>query len=210
MFDISKVISSANVINNGNVTLSVTPTPGSSGVAAANPNTLKDYAPYLKMGKTYILSANTTGNTKYIYLSVSKRSWVFDKTLTITENDLNSVFYWYANGIDTSFTAVISNIQIEEGSTATAYEPYITPQEYTITLNAPLRKVGNAVDYIDSTISQIVRNVGVNADGTLYALDKPTYEYISLPSITNLNGTTVVSSSDGNIEASDIKVMLKK
>lgn len=105
---------------------------------------------------------------------------------------------------------IYKNIQIEEGSTATAYEPYLTPQEYTITLNEPLRKVGTAVDYIDSSISQIVRNVGVNADGTLYALDKPTYEYISLPSITNLNGTTVVSSSDGNIEASDIKVMLKK
>lgn len=105
---------------------------------------------------------------------------------------------------------IYKNVQIEEGSVATPYEPYITPQEYTITLNKPLRKVGNAVDYIDSSISQIVRNVGVNADGTLYALDKPTYEYISLPSITNLNGTTVVSSSDGNIEASDIKVMLKK
>lgn len=210
MFDISNVISNSNVINNGNGTLSVTPTSTSAAVSAKKPATLKDYAPYLEIGKTYVLSANTTGDKKFIYLGVSKRVWNFAVTTTINEDDLNSNVFWYANGTDTSFTATISNIQIEEGSTATAYEPYLTPQEYTITLNEPLRKYGNAVDYIDSSISQVVRNVGVNTDGTLYALDKPTYEYIKLPSITNLDGTTVVSASDGTITPSKIEVLIKK
>ena len=172
----------------------------------------------------YLYSGVTGYSSIWLNTSSSKYYAVGDsfssvKTITTPANLHESAGKYKVNGYSNRYLKnsvqvlgefIFKNIQIEEGSTATAYEPYITPQEYTITLNAPLRKVGTAVDYIDSTISQIVRNVGVNADGTLYALDKPTYEYISLPSITNLNGTTVVSASDGNIGASDIKVMLKK
>lgn len=125
LFDISKVVSSSNVVNNGDGTLSITPSSTSSGVSAIRPRTLKDYAPNLEVGKTYILSAKTTGDNKYIYLGTSKSSWPFGKTRTITQEDLDSDVIWYATGADTTFTALISEIQIEEGTIVTSYEPYV-------------------------------------------------------------------------------------
>ncbi|MEI3529626.1 MAG: prepilin-type N-terminal cleavage/methylation domain-containing protein [Bacilli bacterium] len=113
--------------------------------------------------------------------------------------------YLYGNS-DEEIT--ITNIQIEEGNEATAYEPYIEPKEYTISLKEPLRKIGNKEDYIDSSINQIVRNVGVKEDGSLYELEKPTYEYIKLPTISNLDGTTIVSVNDGNMSASKIEILV--
>lgn len=153
-------------------------------------------------------SAQNLTNSYFVYLKFEVTDVNKVGFLRIFFSDLASVRTYNTQG-------TIKNIQILSGAitnqaSATPYEPYLTPQEYTITLNEPLRKYGNAVDYIDSSISQIVRNVGINADGTLYALDKPTYEYIKLPSITNLDGTTVVSASDGTITPSKIEVLIKK
>lgn len=116
LFDISKVIGS---MNNGDGTLTVKGT----GVSAISPNTLKDYAPSLKVGETYTLFADTTSTKKYIYLKGdSKSSWFFGAKRIITENDLNAPVGWYAD-TDTS-TATISNIQIELGKVVTEYEEY--------------------------------------------------------------------------------------
>jgi hypothetical protein len=52
-------------------------------------------------------------------------------------------------------------IQLEEGSTATAYEPYIN-KTTNIYLNEPLRKVGDYADYIDYKNKKVVRNVKEN------------------------------------------------
>ena len=177
LFDISKVFSSSNVKNNNNGTLSVTPTSTSGGVGSSDPRTLKDFAPDLEVGKTYILSATTTGDAKYIYLSGSNRSWFFGKTITITEEDLSSKVLWYANDTGTTFTAVISNIQIEEGSTVTKYEPYI--KTINIYLDEPLRKVGNNYDYIDFENRKIYRNTGsvVYDENTNIKLSTSTYFY---------------------------------
>ena len=125
LFNINNVVSASNVVNNANGTLSVTPTSSSSAVTAFG--TLKQYAPSLVVGKTYTLSAVTdVTDSKYhrIYLQKSTGVWVFGSSRTLTQNDLDSTVFWYANGTDTTFTATISNIQIEEGSTATSYEPY--------------------------------------------------------------------------------------
>lgn len=125
LFDINNLKSSNNVVNNNNGTISVTASVGSSGVASGQTNKLSDYAPELEVGKTYVLSANTTGKIKYIYLNITKSVWMFGSTRTITEDDLNSVVYWYANGdTDTSFTAILSEIQIEQSTAKTEYEPY--------------------------------------------------------------------------------------
>lgn len=159
LFNINNVVSSSNVKNNNDGTLSVTPQATSSGVYASEPKTLRDYAPNLEVEKTYVLSANTTGTGNRIYLNITKRAWQFGKSLTLTEDDLNSAVVWYANGTDTSFTATISNIQIEEGTVATDYEPYIGSSTTNIYLDEPLRKVGNYADYIDFASGKVVRNV---------------------------------------------------
>lgn len=102
------------------------------------------------------------------------------------------------------------NVQIEEGSAATSYEPYFEPKEYTIELSAPLRKYGEAVDYIDSSLNQVVRNVGVNDDGTFYILDKPIYEQIELPKISNSEGNIIVEIINTNMDPSKVEFLLDK
>lgn len=53
----------------------------------------------------------------------------------------------------------VGAIQLEEGRTATEYEPYHEPITTNIYLDEPLRKVGDYADYIDFENSKIVRNI---------------------------------------------------
>ena len=57
---------------------------------------------------------------------------------------------------------MLSNIQIEVGDTATAYEPYFEPMTTSIYLDEPLRKVGTYADYIDFENKKVVRNIAVS------------------------------------------------
>ena len=154
LFDISRVASSAygSVTNNGNGSITVKEG-GSGGVSGATPNTLRDYAPGLQVGKTYTLSAQTTGSKKYIYLRGYQQTWAFGNKLTMTETILNSSVLWY---IDADSTGTISNIQIEENNIATAYEPY---QRHTYNISA-----GKSIE-IDSLCP--IMNVISDADITL-------------------------------------------
>lgn len=123
LFNINSLSSTTNVINNNDGTLSVTAKSTSSGVGGNV--TLFDLA-NLEVGKTYTLSADSTGTAKFIYLNKSAFIWYFGQSRQITQDDLDSDVVWYANGDnDTSFTAVVSNIQIEEGTKATEYEKFI-------------------------------------------------------------------------------------
>ena len=86
---------------------------------------LKDYAPQLKVGETYYLSGNCTHTGKFIYLSAYAQTWLFGSSLTITQEMLDSIVYWYNSTTnDDTTVAVISNVQIELGKKATAFEPY--------------------------------------------------------------------------------------
>ena len=59
----------------------------------------------------------------------------------------------------------LTDIQIEEGTSATNYEPYVEPKMTNIYLDEPLRKIGDYTDYIDFKNKKIVRNVKkVNID----------------------------------------------
>lgn len=90
--------------------------------------TLKDLCPNIKAGHTYILSAETTSKKRNIFLVTPYNSWDFGKSRTITENDITSPVVFYGNDVSTGENVgdcVISNIQIEEGITATEYTPYI-------------------------------------------------------------------------------------
>lgn len=56
-------------------------------------------------------------------------------------------------------TTALEWLQLEEGSSATDYEPYVEPTTTNIYLDEPLRKVGNYVDYLDLKEQRVVRNV---------------------------------------------------
>lgn len=138
LFDITKVITYSGLLtNNGDGTLTVTPNPGSAGVCGEVPNTLRDFCPELISGKTYHLSADTTGTMKYIYLLGTNIVWYFGRQRTITDTDLESTVYFYASGINTE--AVISDIMITEVEGAD-YEPYRLPQTVLLTSDRPLTK----------------------------------------------------------------------
>lgn len=121
LFDVSKVVSNSQVINNGNGSIKVIADESNNGFSANTPNTLKDYCPLLIAGQTYVLSANTASTTKQIYLKKTGTVWTYGQSVQITKEMLDSVVLFYS---DVNKTSVISNIQIERGSTATAYEPY--------------------------------------------------------------------------------------
>lgn len=121
LFDVSKVVPNSNVIRNGDGSIKVIADESNNGFSANAPNTLKDYCPLLIVGQTYTLSANTAATTKQIYLKESGTVWTYGQFVQITKEMLDSVVLFYS---DINKTSVISNIQIEKGSTATAYEPY--------------------------------------------------------------------------------------
>lgn len=104
--------------------------------------------------------------------------------------------------------------QIEEGTRATEYTPYIKPVTFDIYLDAPLRKVGDVADYIDGMNNRVVRNIGViekyngekieteymstsgslvAGDTVFYVLDKPVYEKVELPKISIVDKKTMVT-----------------
>ena len=89
---------------------------------------LKELCPQMRAGKTYILSGVSDAWNKCVYLRPLDYFWQFDRPLTITKEMLECTvgFYGYApyRGQETGVCR-ISNIQIEEGTVATEYEPYI-------------------------------------------------------------------------------------
>ncbi|MBO4582577.1 MAG: hypothetical protein J5714_00770, partial [Alphaproteobacteria bacterium] len=129
LFDISKVPtrglpSRGTIVNNGDGSITVTTTPTNGAVTSDK--TLSQLAPGLEVGKTYTLSFKTTGTDRHIYLrkdASNSTTWhLISPTRTMTQDLLDSTVYFYASGVST--TATISDIQIEEGTTATPYVPY--------------------------------------------------------------------------------------
>lgn len=123
---------------------------------------LKDLCPTLKVGDVVVLSfTSNTDTNKFIYLGTSKILWRVDKSITITENDLNSYVVLYGNRYESNDTVqkTISNFQIEYGEKSTSYEKYTEKKDFTIYLNEPLRCIGNTCDYIDLMTNKVVRNI---------------------------------------------------
>ena len=136
LFDISKIgnyshSATGELINNGDGSITINLSRSLSNITS---NTaLATVAPSLVVGRTYTLSAKTTGTAYYIRLrdlSDTNTLWHYGKNLTITEDHLSGRIYFYAAGgtTDGETTVTISDIQIELGEAATAYEPYIEPQ----------------------------------------------------------------------------------
>jgi hypothetical protein len=116
------------LVDNGDGSITVKAPVGSSAVSTKA--TLRQLAPTLKEGKIYTLSFNSDGTDKYIYLSASQSGWNNKTARIITTADLDSTVFLYASGVNS--TATISNIQIEEGITATEYTPYVDPSTVTV------------------------------------------------------------------------------
>lgn len=119
------------IINCNDGTLKVYTFAGSKSVYSGAPNTLRDYAPGLKVGEVYTLSAKSiktkdSSNSNYQHIYLNGQSWKFGAPKTITEDMLSAVVHWYVDGkTNDEQEAIISNIQIEPGIGVTAYEPYV-------------------------------------------------------------------------------------
>lgn len=180
LFDISQVsvtgdASSATRISNvteNSITLTSTSTHTGNGYTGTNKK-LSALAPQLEVGKTYILtydrSSEKTVNS--FYLSGYNNHWTNGQTLTITQTMLDSlvVMYGYTYNVYNIYGDVIlSNIQIEEGTTATAYEPYCGgPMSVSnpIDVQSVGEKTVNLFDYTtipeSSTISHIDNGIRI-------------------------------------------------
>lgn len=137
-FDMSKIATTNNitnygVVNNNDGTITVYVRTGDNSTYDGARSTLRNYAPYLEVGETYVLNAKTTSTTRAIY-SPASGTWAFGTAKTITEAMLDSPISWYAhdgNGNDHDRISIISEIQIEKGSKPTECESYFEKVEAT-------------------------------------------------------------------------------
>ena len=134
LFDISKVITSGEVVNNGDGTITVG---GNGGMYSGG--TLQYFCPELKVGDVFTLTLRNITNVvdtkegSYIYIGAP-----CDKVLnsygtyTATEDMLNGTVllykapYAYQSQVE---TGIVTEIQVELGTTATPYTPYIANPE---------------------------------------------------------------------------------
>ena len=144
----------------------------------------------VEAGKTYVISAQSTSSAGglYVYLGGSKRVWTFynstvsgTKILELTQEDLDGGIYFYKS--DSAATApaevIISNVQIEENTAATEFEPYKAVGDYdaesgkykipvkngdevtNILLDAPV-KPGESINKINDSLPEIKLHGGIN------------------------------------------------
>lgn len=173
LFDISKVVQSARLKNNGNGTLTVSAYGVSAGI-------LKDLCPNIKVGdtiKAYYTPISWTAPNPPRVISINNHIFdiVGNPSFVVTEVDLNGKVYFYNNNYterNLPGTTVIGNIFITNDTTVTAanYKDRYVP--YEITSYKSIMKV--------SDVCQLVDKSKFTASGTV-------------------NGITWVSNGDGSI-----------
>lgn len=135
LFDISKIVatpdSTANVVvtevdtSTGSVYINTVEGYTANGYCNTL-QSLKVFAPYLEVGKTYYLNGQSPSSNKFMYLITSKDYWNFGKARTITEDDLNSTVILYglsAKVGDGTGICKIEGLSITEEA-STEYRPY--------------------------------------------------------------------------------------
>lgn len=184
LWDISKVTTKqypngTGIVNNGDGSLTVTNNINDSSVLSNQK--LSDICPGLQIGETYVLSGISSGVTNgKIYLNEIKLAWAFGSYKVITQEMLDSYVRFYADGGGNTDT--VSNLQIEKGNVATAYEPYTGgkpspspdyPQEITkiekvdcLVTGAQLLDISNVTDRLDTTHE--LTNTGLTVTGQYY------------------------------------------
>lgn len=157
LFDVSKIEDTWNgrygIKNNNGV---LTMTSASSDSTITTRKTMKELCPQLKVGETYVFSANNSGTRKAIYL-YNLGLYEYDNPIVITNEILNSELRFYISG-KVNDSGTIKNIQVNKGKAALPYEPYRPLQQLTIpTPNGlPGIKVDSGGNYTDSTGQQWV------------------------------------------------------
>ena len=114
-FDVNKIPDSTFItINNGSIIVD-----GYSRNCTKRLSEISD----LIAGETYILTASTTATSvSFIYLYGSGTTWYFGSNRTVTQEDLNSFVYFYA---DSNTVATITNFMIRPSSvTDASFTPY--------------------------------------------------------------------------------------
>ena len=104
----------------------------------------------------YAQYTNVTEGFKATRLDGKRKFITITPTKDITTNGIISVSSAMSDGIG---TGICSNCMIEEGTTATDYEPYAEPVTTNIYLDEPLRKIGDYADYIDFENQKVIRNI---------------------------------------------------
>ena len=127
LFDVSKIQTTETITNNGDGSLTL------SQYANFTNLRLKDLTPSLKVGDIAVLSVSYDSEPSYkaILLKEPNIGWTFGNAMTITEDMLNSSVYLYGNR-DNVTVVTLSNIQIELGTTATAYTPFVADNKGVI------------------------------------------------------------------------------
>ena len=88
-------------------------------------DTMRKLCPEATAGKMYVLSCNVSNSEagQHIYLLETKRAINFGKAFEWSDEMLDDKIAWY-NNVKSNNENVISEIQFEEGTAATSYEPY--------------------------------------------------------------------------------------
>lgn len=88
-------------------------------------DTMRELCPEATAGKMYVLSCNVSNSEagQHIYLLKTKRAINFGKAFEWSDEMLDDKIAWY-NSVKSNNENVISEIQFEEGTAATSYEPY--------------------------------------------------------------------------------------
>ena len=76
---------------------------------------------------------------------------------------------------DITSSTIVSNVQVEQGLTATEYEPYLGQVTKNIYLNEPLRKIGEVCDCIDYKEQKMIRKIGGINLSSLTFTSQPQY-----------------------------------
>ena len=157
LFDIKECITGTRILDNGDGSITVKSYPSFTG------KKLSQLAPNLKVGDEFVFSMETNGYSQ-IYLnntSSSYNTYITNKAKYIaTQEMLDSDVYLYKQtSAQGGADSIIKNIQIELGTVATNYEPYVKGTTENIYLDEPLRKAGEYTDYIDLKEKKIVRKV---------------------------------------------------
>lgn len=105
----------------------------------------------------YITQYLTAGEKEHIERTITTPSTLLDENANY--RILAYTNRYLKNNVGVMSTMKFTNIQIEENSDVTSFEPYRTPSKAEIYLNEPLRKLGDYVDYIDFENQKVVRKI---------------------------------------------------
>ena len=155
----TKTINGVTFVDNGDGTITV------SGIPTASISYYLGQVP-VQTGTSYALSGIDLGkNLIFVLLEYDENGTKIkqenSRSISYKASDNASYIRIYIDRINsnTEIPETVVKPQLEIGSSYTKYEPYFEPFMTNIYLNEPLRKVGDAVDYIDFKNKKVVRNI---------------------------------------------------